>query len=136
MPRLPQIATSGVRRMVPRLLLAPALLLGAVLAFEATSGRSIASSAFGLTVRGSGATINVAHMAEDSAAAPGVGSEAAEEAEPDAEPEMAAATEATGEALARMHADAESLRLWKLTHAMMYWTHSSPVPSARQPTTI
>jgi hypothetical protein len=28
----------------------------------------------------------------------------------------------------QMSSDADELKLWKLTHSMMYWAHSNPVP--------
>lgn len=111
------------------LVLAPLVILTLTVAWEAKSGRSIAS----WLVKDDGS----AWQANDDSlklhpGSLGGNSSMAEDEQSAAERELAAlnhAEEMKQEEYERMARDADELQLWKLQQSMMYWTHSNPVPS-------
>ncbi len=114
------------------LVLAPLVILTLTVAWEAKSGRSIAS----WFVKDDGS----AWQAHDDSLKLHPGSlggnssmaEPGEDEQSAAERELAAlnyAEEMQHEEYTRMAREADELQLWKLQQSMMYWTHSNPVPS-------
>lgn len=104
------------------------LALGFVLAWEARSGRSIASLIDNRADRDLQATID--SILHSNASAPVDADPATNAALDDGSGSEYDTPEDTGPAAS----DADDLKLWKLTHSMMYWAHSNPVPKWVSPT--
>lgn len=112
------------------------LALSFVFTWEARSGRSIVSIVDKRADRELQATIdsilrgNATSVGAEPAAAAADDilpeDDRAAEAEAEAESEAAASNEIQDKGGALTSAD--ELQLWKLTHSMMYWAHSNPVP--------
>lgn len=114
------------------------LALSFVFTWEARSGRSIVSIVDKRADRELQATIdsilynNATSISKEPVAAAADGSpaedERAAEAEAEAEPKPEAAASDEMQDIGGELTSADELQLWKLTHSMMYWAHSNPVP--------